>query len=217
MMVLLCSYLILVSSAEVTSAEEIAGDTVAEEPSPHCFSSDKVKERKQDPKYRSIKKLFVDKNIPTSEVVARLIYAETKAAGEACQAHDKKIADYISQVIQNRYKKLLSKSKGDATEIVFQQFQFASSLHKYPESKISEFLCPKSSALWSEALTRGKNIAAGIWVTSSFDSDVYNYYLFKHSTRFTEPKWTKTLKEAPIKDTEIGACIRFYKNPSYKP
>lgn len=217
MISLILSFIILISSAEVTSAEEVTEDATVIAPKPLCFSVDKVKERKHDPNYLSIKKLFSDKSISTGEIVARLIYAETKAAGEACQIHDKKIAAYISQVIQNRYKKLLSKSKGDASQIVFQKFQFASSIHKYPESQLSEFLCPKPSELWSQTLTDGKQIAAQKWKPSTFDSDVYNYYLFKHAPRFTEPKWTKTLKEAPIPEKEMGACIRFYKNPNFKP
>lgn len=80
------------------------------------------------------------------EIAARLIYSETVAAN--CPDQNKQMAPLIAGVISNR----IQRSKGDTKAVVFELNQFASSLNHYDQSAYKDFLCPRDSNLWSQAL-----------------------------------------------------------------
>ncbi len=142
-----------------------------------------------------------------SDLLARLIYAETLAAN--CPEQEREVLPLIAETIGNR----VQRRRGDVKSVIYQRDQFASSLNLYAESHHREFLCPKNKALWGQALQAAKAIGQK---RSNLSEDTMNYYLYKHSSRFTQPNWK--MPEALPKSTsaELSSCIRFFRNDKWK-
>lgn len=139
------------------------------------------------------------------ELAARLIYAETKATN--CASQNNEIVSTIAEVIANRVKI----RKGDVQSVIFQRDQFASSLNIYDESNYKDFLCPNDSALWqkaySEAFTALSDKTKG--------SDTVNYFLYKHSPRWTKEPW-KLEEDTSITNANTRKCIRAFRNAGFR-
>lgn len=150
----------------------------------NAFKYDKIKEALQSDSEK--------------ELVARLIYSETLAA--SCPELKNEVIPAIAIVIQNR----IAKRKGDVRSVVFQRDQFASSLNGYDESKWREFLCPSDKALWD------KSLAATATKSSVSVPGAYNYYLFKHSSRFQPPDWAKKAPLAFAGSDKITDCVKVF-------
>jgi hypothetical protein len=157
------------------------------------------------------------------ELFARLVYSETLAAN--CPENNSKISKLIAESIGNRIQKRshakLSQNESPTKSVVFQRDQFASSLNVYSESKFQEFLCPKDERLWSDVFEYVQKTLAGKISNSLLNPDSVNYFLYKHSARWTkEPKDWSALKEDPKssadKDQNLRSCIRFFENPGWK-
>lgn len=148
-----------------------------------------------------------------AELVARLTYAETRAAH--CPEFQDDVAAAISQVIQNRIAKRQGKAPSPTRSVVFEIDQFASSLNKYEESQWREFLCPSDAKLWAKALefsnpnTPRSEGASRHGVSAS----VHNYYLYKHAGRFTPPKWAQGEAATFVNSEKIASCIKLFEIP----
>ncbi|WP_409478370.1 hypothetical protein [Pseudobdellovibrio sp. HCB154] len=198
-----CSFFISVAAlAETTDSDRL----------PHCVSefreleviNNKIKlNAKNDSKYDSYKKAFVSDS--DEELMARLIYAETKAT--KCEKLNSAIVPVITKVISNRVKI----KKGDVKAVVFQRDQFASSLNIYPESNYKDFLCPNDSKLWTSAL----NEASDALADKSKPTTAVNYFLYKHSPRWTKEPW-KLEEDTSLTKGSVRDCIKAFKNPNYK-
>lgn len=178
---------------------------------PHCIDDPKEIEAikakikansKTSSKYDGYKQAF-DSDTDT-ELAARLVYAETKAT--RCEKQNAEVAPVIAQVIANRVKI----RKGDARSVVFQRDQFASSLNIYDESNYKDFLCPDDGNLWGKSY-----YAADVALAKSTKgSDTVNYFLYKHSPRWTKEPWK--LEEDKSLTKNVSSCIRTFKNPGFK-
>jgi hypothetical protein len=153
---------------------------------------------KTDYKYKAYRQAL--QNESEAELLARLVYAETLAAN--CSDLNNKIAPLIRATINNR----IQKRKGDIRGVIFQRDQFASSLNIYSQSKYLEFLCPKDQILWNLILKP---------VPSPLSLDTVNYFLYKHSPRWTSEPWTLP-EDAGPNNSELRKCIRFFRNPNWK-
>lgn len=138
------------------------------------------------------------------KLMARLVYAETKAAN--CEKLNSQIIPVITKVIANRVKI----KKGDVKAVVFQCNQFASSLNIYSESNYKDFLCPKNAVLWNQAL-KESSLAL---TDKSKPSDTVNYFLYKHSPRWTKEPW-KLEEDTVLTKENMRDCIRAFKNPTF--
>ena len=158
---------------------------------------------KNENKYDGYKKALVSDS--DEELMARLIYAETKATN--CEQLNSSIVPVIAKVISNRVKI----KKGDVKAVVFQRDQFASSLNIYTESNYKDFLCPNDSKLWALALNQASDALAD----KSKPTDTVNYFLYKHSPRWTKEPWS--LEEDPLlTKASVRDCIKAFKNSNYK-
>ncbi len=162
---------------------------------------------KNDFKYDGFKRAL--SGISDQELATRLVYSETLAG--TCEEKNAQIAPLIAEVVGNR----IRTRRGDIKSVVYQRDQFASSLNNYAESHLREFLCPKNATMWKQALAATK-----IGLESDkrqLPSDTVNYYLYKHSSRFTPPNWK--LPEATVATAgkaELASCIRFFRNANWR-
>lgn len=141
-------------------------------------------------------------------LAARLVYAETAAAN--CPAHNEEILELIASVIGNR----IRIRHGDVNSVVFQRNQFASSLHIYTESRYRDFLCPDDVLLWQQAIAKMQANVEGVTPTAAIPKDTVNYYVYKHSDRFTAPDWG--LEEVKVSSEDIRKCIRVFRSPAWR-
>lgn len=154
-------------------------------------------------KYDGYKKVLAsDSDI---ELAARLIYAETKATN--CASLNNQIAPAITEVIANRVKI----RKGDVQSVIFQRDQFASSLNIYDESNYKDFLCPNDSALWQKAYSEAFSALSD----KTKGTDTVNYFLYKHSPRWTKEPW-KLEEDRSLTNANTRQCIRTFRNPSFR-
>lgn len=161
-------------------------------------------------KYQGYTQLFDQSAVDDEEILTRLIYAETLAAN--CPEQEDLALRTIAEVILRR----IEKRRGQIRQVVFERDQFASSLNIYQESSYAHFLCPKSHELWKKAKKSVSLLRSGT-EKNSLSNTAYNYYLFKHSTRFKPPEWTRTFQE--VKKVNLDAnsiCIAAYSNPQWK-
>lgn len=197
---------------------EIAKATNTAEPTssalPHCIDdkatidaiqSSVQANRKTSFKYKGYREaLHSDSDV---ELLARLAYSETLAAN--CPTLTGTIAPGIVNTIYNRVRI----KNGNVKAVVFQRDQFASSLNVYSESRYRDFLCPKNLSLWNQVLTEATRSLAGR--SSQLSKDTVNYFLFKHSAKWTKPPWT--FDEDQSQSTpESQKCIRFFHVPGWK-
>lgn len=215
-LVALLTALLVLSSFEIGDAAESKGVTKAA-PSgpglPHCVDDSaqilaiddhRKQNSKNEFKYAKIREALVSDT--DHELVARLAYAETLAAN--CPEFQNEVLSPIASVIQNR----IAKRKGDVKSVVFQRDQFASSLNGYEGSKWREFLCPTDPALWQSALraTRALLPNGGATITD-ISPGAFNYYLFRHSSKFSPPDWAKTEPLAFSNAKKVEGCLRIFK------
>ena len=158
---------------------------------------------KNENKYDGYKKAFASDS--DEELMARLIYAETKAT--KCEKLNSLIVPVITKVISNRVKI----KKGAVKAVVFQRDQFASSLNIYSESSYKDFLCPNDSVLWAQAL---KEASEGL-ADKSKPTTTVNYFLYKHSPRWTKEPWSLD-EDTSLTQGNVRDCIKAFKNPDYK-
>lgn len=179
---------------------------------PHCVSEvreiEMIKNRiranaKTENKYDGYKKAFASDS--DEELMARLIYAETKAT--KCEKLNSAIVPVITTVISNRIKI----KKGDVKAVVFERDQFASSLNIYSESSYKDFLCPNDAKLWALALDEASEALAD----KAKPTTTVNYFLYKHSPRWTKEPWSLD-EDTSLTQGNVGDCIKAFKNASYK-
>lgn len=219
MKIILSLSLLLVSNsvlAETTGARSNNGSSnkavASSGKTPHCVSSDAeveaIKEKiklnsKTEFKYEGYKKALASDS--DEELMARLIYAETK--GTNCPEQNDKISSVVSTVISNRVKI----RKGNVKSVIFERDQFASSLNIYSESHYKDFLCPSDAALWNKALAK----ATAALSDKSKPTTTVNYFLYKHSPRWTKEPW-KLEEDTALTNPSVRACIKAFKNPNFK-
>lgn len=219
---LLLLFLIPPLHAEVTApgknARPVAGQTTGDS-LPKCFNEDSDLEKiktyqknnsRNQYKYQGYTQLFDQSALVDEEILTRLVYAETLAAN--CPEKEDSTLQLIAEVVLRR----IEKRRGQIREVAFERDQFASSLNIYPESGYMNFLCPKSLALWQKAKKLLGLIRSGTQ-KNSLPNTAYNYYLFKHSTRFPPPSWTRSFQE--LKKVNLDAdsvCVAAYSNPQWK-
>jgi len=179
---------------------------------PHCVSDPAkidiikatIKTNSKTPnKYVGYKKaLNSDSDI---ELAARLVYAETKAT--RCEKMNNEIVPVITEVIANRVKI----RKGDVQSVIFQRDQFASSLNIYEESNYKDFLCPSDSDLWSKAYSETFLALSD----KTKGTNTVNYFLYKHSPRWTKEPW-QLEEDTALTKGKVRECIRAFRNPAFK-
>lgn len=157
-------------------------------------------------KYDKYKSIF--QNSSDKEILARLIYAETKAAH--CETHNPQVMSLITQVILNRVKK----RNGDIKSVIYQRDQFASSMNVYDGSQYRDFLCPKDSMLW-------RSVENQIHIQSKKDSmnvssNTYNYFFYKHNPKWTKAPWDYEEDRPESYPSEVFECIKTFKVPNWK-
>jgi hypothetical protein len=192
------------ASEQKKAARSTSQDNSQNKPLPHCVNDpatleaidqDRKLNTKTELKYKSIERaLASDSN---EELTARLVYAETLAAN--CPQFESEMVAPIASAIKNR----TAKRNGNTRSVVFQRDQFASSLNGYDESHWREFLCPTNAELWQKAYraTMAPNSV----------HDGFNYYLFKHSTRFSPPDWAKKEPLKFLNSEKIADCLKVFK------
>lgn len=157
-------------------------------------------------KYDGYRKVFQENS--DRELAVRLAYAETLAAN--CPDQTAQVLAVVTSVIGNR----IRIRGGDVRSVVFQRDQFASSLNIYPESRYREFLCPQDEQLWRKVdAAMRENLASPI-PGASMPGDAVNYYLYRHSRRFSAPDWG--LDEVVTADRGVSDCIRVFRNPAWR-
>lgn len=200
--------------AETTGANSVSSSSSSggSDRLPHCISEvreieaikNKIKiNAKTENKYDGYKKAFASDS--DEELMARLIYAETKAT--RCEKLNSAIVPVITAVISNRVKI----KNGDVKAVVFQRDQFASSLNIYPESNYKDFLCPSDAKLWAQAL----NEASAALADKAKPTATVNYFLYKHSPRWTKEPW-KLEEDTSLTKGTVRDCFKAFKNPNYK-
>lgn len=200
--------------AETTGTRSKSGSSssTGSDKLPHCVSEVREIEvikntiklnAKNDNKYDGYKKAFASDS--DEELMARLIYAETKAT--KCEKLNSQIVPVITTVISNRVKI----KKGNVKAVVFQHDQFASSLNIYSESNYKDFLCPNDAKLWAQALSEASDALAD----KAKPATTVNYFLYKHSPRWTKEPW-KLEEDTSLTKGSVRDCIKAFKNPGYK-
>lgn len=201
----------LASSTETTDTEVYS--RAADKGLPLCIDDNasltKIKEtiaanKKSKQKYKEyLKQLNVESEV---NLTARLIYSETLAAN--CPEFNKTILTMISEVIGNR----IRKRGGNVNAVVFERDQFASSLNIYGESRYRDFLCPKDLVLWQQSLNTAETALSKrreILVENSV-----NYFLYKHSTKWTKEPWHLPEAEAS-RNSKVRDCLRIFDNATW--
>lgn len=208
--------------ADDTASGTAAADSnvLQENALPKCFNEDSDLNKIRDYQRNNAKSRFkylgyiqvFDKSVlGDEEILARLVYAETLAAHCDQQQEDMAVQT-IAEVILRR----IEKRSGQIREVIFERDQFASSLNLYQESSYMNFLCPKFPALWKKTKKMIRLFTSGN-KRNSLPKAAYNYYLFKHSTRFKPPKWTGTFEEVrTVQSTAGSVCLAAYSNPQWK-
>jgi len=185
---------------------------------PRCFEDaaelERIKEvqranGKSPHKYDGYQRLFESAAVGEDELLHRLIYAEVTAG--QCGADASQAVSPIAEVILNRVRV----RNGNVRAVVFERDQFASSLNLYDESAYRSFLCPKDPRLWGEVVRQVNALRSGAQ-RGSLGPRAFHYYLFKHSTRFTPPAWTKSYTPAGQVGSESGLCVVAYNNPNWR-
>jgi len=141
------------------------------------------------------------------ELMARLVYAETIAAN--CPELNTVIAKRIAAAIANRVRI----RKGDVRNVIFQRDQFSSSMNIYVESKYLVFLCPNDSLVWNSILKITKDELAKS--SGILSKDTVNYFLYKHSPRWTKEPWEFKEDESQT-NSNIQSCVRTFHVPGWK-
>ena len=181
-------------------------------PLPHCVNQasdvDAIKAKmkansKTANKYDGYKKALASDS--DTELAARLVYAETKAT--RCEKLNSKVVPVITEVIANRIKI----RSGDIKSVVFQRDQFASSLNIYDESNYKDFLCPDDEILWNQVYNETHMALSN----RRMGNDTVNYFLYKHSPRWTKEPW-KLAEDKELAKGNVRDCIRAFKNPNFK-
>lgn len=142
-----------------------------------------------------------------TELFARLAYAETLAAN--CTDLNKEISARIVHVIGNR----VLIRKGDVRSVVFQNAQFASSLHIYKNSRYLDFLCPKDLELWSFITTQVDTFLKK--KSGGLSADTVHYFLYKHEPRWKKEPW-KLTEDTSGATEKLRQCLRTFRNPNWK-
>ena len=159
---------------------------------------------KNEFKYAKIREALISDS--DEELVARLAYAETLAAN--CPEFQKEVLYPIVRVIQNR----IAKRKGDVKSVVFQRDQFASSLNGYDDSKWREFLCPTDPSLWQTALRAARAyLPNGGSMITNMSTEAFNYYLFRHSSKFSPPDWAKKEALGFSNAKKVEGCFKIFR------
>ena len=200
------------SETSGASSQSSGGGYKASSKLPHCVNSHdeletiktKIKANaKTENKYDGYKKALASDS--DEELMARLIYSETLATN--CEQQNAKVVPVIASVIANRVKI----KKGDVKAVVFQRDQFASSLNVYSESAYKDFLCPDDETLWALALKEATLALSD----KAKSTDTVNYFLYKHSPRWTKEPWSLE-EDQVLTVVNVKKCIKAFKNPSYK-
>lgn len=165
--------------------------------------------REPSKKYDGYRELFRKEAVDEDEILHRLIYAEVVAGH--CGQDQSQAVTLVAEVIHNR----IRRREGKIGSVVFGYNQFASSLNMYQESAYKDFLCPKDPVLWAEVKKQSNGLRTGKQ-QPSLAKDAYHYYLFKHSTRFQPPAWTKTYPVAGQVASTDGLCVVSYTNSKWK-
>lgn len=197
--------MISIAGAQTSGSPVMPQDT----PLPICFKLEPDTPMRSDRSYKHFRDLFRKNEVPDHEVLARLIYAETRATGEKCQEHATTVSQHIASTLFNR----LNKRNNSIDAVVFEPSQFASSLHFYKESSVKHFLCPHKSEMWEQIVKWAREIKNKKY-TSTLPPTAVNYYLYQHPAGFKPPAWTKKLKPAKT-EASIESCVRFFENPKY--
>ncbi len=165
--------------------------------------------RRNDSKYLIYRQLLQSDS--DSELLARLVYAETLGAN--CSTQNGKLVPLITNVIVNR----IRRRNGDVRSVVFQRDQFASSLNIYSSSRYKDFLCPKNSALWNQAIEKANEFLQNSNDSSGeLSSDSINYFLPSHDPRWPEPpEWGLRENTAAV-DENLRQCLRIFHVPNWK-
>lgn len=142
------------------------------------------------------------------QLATRLAYAETLAAN--CAAQNDRIADLITAAVGNR----IRIRGGDVASVVWQRDQFASSLNIYRESRYRDFLCPRDEELWRMVTAKMRANLEAATPVALLPKDAVNYYLYRHSERFSAPDWQ--LQEVALDDASTRACIRLFRAPYWR-
>ncbi|MBK8204547.1 MAG: hypothetical protein IPK68_20330 [Bdellovibrionales bacterium] len=217
-------FLPLHADETATAIGKNAGNSSAQSPNrslPKCFDRDadldKIKNyqknnSRNEYKYKGYIELFDQSAVDDEELLARLIYTETLAA-HCPEQQEEPALRTIAEVILSR----IEKRSGDIRKVIFERDQFASSLNIYQESGYKDFLCPKSLSLWQKTKEKLRLLRSGT-EKNSLSNTAYNYYLFKHSTRFKPPEWTRTLQaEKKLSNADANSiCMAAYSNPQWK-
>lgn len=210
------SQIFLAFAADVAGSKRIDSQTTSS--LPHCVNkTDEVEKiishikanSKNNFKYDKYKE-FLNSDSEV-ELLARLTYSETLAAN--CKSENDKIVPLITEAIANRIR-IRKRSNQDIRSVVFQRDQYASSLNIYNESQYKEFLCPSDAALWNKAYSAAKNALSSPTPTQ-LNSESVNYFLYKHSSRWTQPPW-RFEPDTKVNDPKILDCIKFFKVPDWK-
>lgn len=181
-------------------------------PLPHCVNQisdiDAIKAKikansKTASKYDGYKKALASDS--DTELAARLVYAETKAT--RCEKLNSKVVPVITEVIANRIKI----HQGDIKSVIFQRDQFSSSLNIYDESNYKDFLCPDDEILWNQVYNETHMALSN----RKMGTDTVNYFLYKHSPRWTKEPW-KLEEDQSLAKGQTRDCIRAFKNPRFK-
>ncbi len=182
------------------------------------------------------------RNSSGSEIIARLIQAETRAAN--CGMPNPEVQAIVTEGILNRLEKRFRTLYGNQYEnihslpyqkqkelvlsVVFQNSQFASSLHRYRTSLRSttptvyahgykDFLCPPNDENWRTTRTSIDNFFRSGERTRNYSSTSVNYFLFQHSPRWETVSWANTLTESTTASSAaVRRCVRLYEEPSYR-
>lgn len=202
-----CLLSFTLEAAEVQGRASGSTTSAIESGLPLCVK-DPVTKRNRPTKYKATAEALATQT--NEELIARLIYAETRAA--SCPEHEEAVSDAITRVIKNRIAKRSGHAKDPVKSVVFEIDQFASSLNNYRDSEWREFLCPSDSKLWRRAFDLAsrpheREQAANI------PADAFNYYLYKHSDRFQPPAWARGQAISFEGSGQISDCLRLFRLP----
>ncbi len=165
--------------------------------------------RRNDSKYLIYRQLLQSDS--DSELLARLVYAETLGAN--CSDHNEKLVPLITNVIVNR----IRRREGNVRSVVFQRDQFSSSLNIYSSSRYKDFLCPKNSALWNQALEKSNELLQNSNDSSGdLSSDSINYFLPSHDPRWPNPPDWGLRENTAAVDESLRECLRIFHVPNWK-
>lgn len=171
-------------------------------PTPECLPIQLTK------KGEVIKKEMIPSSVSDTELLARLVYAETRAAN--CPAQKGRVHVGAAHVILNRVDVFKREGRDQPVKrTVFGSKQFASSLHKYSKSQWDAFRCPPP-----EELDFYRNVYQTVEKIQSGEIDrkpyqgATHYYLHRHFDKYQDHPWGKSAKKI---ETIGGDCLGLYK------